>query len=321
MVVGLTARRRVTRRRLLVSAGAAGAGAAARSAASSRGSSDGRRARAASGDGASCRSTATHQAGIATPPQDRLLFAVVRPDHRATARTSRDLLRTWTDAGRADDAGPAGRAPDTTTRAPPARHRRGGRAARAARLTVTFGFGPSLFEPPAGPLRPRDKRAARAAPICRRCPGDELDPRVAAATSACRPAPTIPQVAFHAVRNLARARPRRRRHALVAARLRPHLVDEHARRPRRATCMGFKDGTNNIHARGRRERAGEARLGRRRRRPGLAARRQLPGRPAHPHADRGLGPRVARRPGADDRPRARSRARRSAASASTTRST
>ena len=44
----------------------------------------------------------------------------------------------------------------------------------------------------------------------------------------------------------------------------------------------------------------------------MDARRHLPGRAPDPDADRGLGPRDARRPGADDRPHARTAARRSA---------
>ena len=83
--------------------------------------------------------------------------------------------------------------------------------------------------------------------------------------------------------------------------------------------MGMKDGTANIQRRGHRRRwtasSGSAA------RPGLDARRQLPGHPPDPDAARGLGPLLARRPGADDRPRTSTAARRSAAARSSTRST
>ena len=100
-------------------------------------------------------STATHQAGIVTPAQDRLHFAAfdVTTDVRDELV---ELLRHWTDDRRADDArawppGPFGPAsgpydapPDDTGEAvglPP------------AGLTITFGFGPSLFVGPADGTR------------------------------------------------------------------------------------------------------------------------------------------------------------------------
>ena len=63
--------------------------------------------------------------------------------------------------------------------------------------------------------------------------------------------------------------------------------------------MGFKDGTNNL-------KVGSAGFDEHvwvdgDRRPGVDARRQLPGGPPHPHPHRGVGPLVAGRPGAHDR--------------------
>ena len=90
-------------------------------------------------------------------------------------------------------AGPAGRAaaPPLPYDAPAGRHRRGARPA-AGRLTLTFGFGPSLFRDADG--KDRFGLADRQPAALRRpaaLPGRQ--PRAAAAataTSACRPAPT-----------------------------------------------------------------------------------------------------------------------------------
>ena len=56
-----------------------------------------------------------------------------------------------------------------------------------------------------------------------------------------------PQVAVHAIRNLARVALRHRCGALLAAGLRPHVVD-HPRPGHPRNLFGFKDGTNNIKA-------------------------------------------------------------------------
>ena len=127
-----------------------------------------------------------------------------------------------------------------------------------------------------------------------------------------------PQVAFHAIRNLARIG-----RGTVVMRWsqlgfgRTASTSRSQETPR--NLMGFKDGTANIKAEDGEAMdrfvwvGGEG--------PGLDARRQLPGHPPHPHAARDLGPLGARRPGADDRPRQVQAARRSAGARSSTRST
>ena len=82
-------------------AGSLGAGAGGRRA--PRGGAR-RRARCGDDGGAAARRRRSpfygaHQAGIATPAQDRLLFAAFDLIDRRAATSSRDLLRTWTDAG------------------------------------------------------------------------------------------------------------------------------------------------------------------------------------------------------------------------------
>ena len=164
-------------------------------------------------------------------------------------------------------------------------------------LTVSFGFGPGLFErrglglggeaaggaaadPGAARRRaqPGGKRRRHLRPgLLRRSPGRlPRDPQ---------PGPD---------------RPRHGGDALVPARLRPHR--QHHPRPGHPAQPDGLQGRHGQHQ-GRGHRGdGALRLGRRRR-AGLDARRHLHGHPPHPHAAGDLGPLLARRPGADDRPR------------------
>jgi deferrochelatase/peroxidase EfeB len=191
----------------------------------------------------------SHQAGIITPVQDRLHFVAfdLATDRRAELV---DLLRAWTDvAGRMTegrDAGPVGAVagpvdapPDDTGEAiglPP------------SQLTVTVGFGSSLFRDGDGkdrfglakqfpePLRPLPH-----------FPGDELDPDRSGGDIAIQACANDPQVAVHAVRNLARA-------AFGVASVRwSQLGFGRTSSTSRAQAtprnlMGFKDGTNNLKA-------------------------------------------------------------------------
>ena len=165
----------------------------------------------------------------------------------------------------------------------------------AANLTVTVGFGPGLFDERFGLAStvPPPSRAARAA---RRCPrpdrsGGDL------CVQACA---NDPQVAFHVIRNFARLA--RGTAVMRWSQLgfgRTSSTSTAQATPR--NLMGFKDGTRNIKA----ESAagdGSVRVGRRRDRPALDARRQLPRRAAHPDADRVVGHRLPRRPGEGVRP-------------------
>ena len=166
-----------------------------------------------------------------------------------------------------------------------------------ARLTVTFGLGPSLFDERFG-LAGQRPAPLRDLPAL---PGDELDRdaqrrRPLRAGVRRRPAGRLPRRAQPGAH-----RARRGHGALVAAGLRADLVDE-PRAGDAAQPHGLQGRHGQPQGRGRR-RAGAPRVGRGRpaRRAGVAARRHLPRRPAHPHAHRGVGPHVARRPGADDR--------------------
>jgi deferrochelatase/peroxidase EfeB len=115
-----------------------------------------------------------------------------------------------------------------------------------ARLTVTFGFGPSLFGRPGSgdrfglaAARPRELEELPA------LPGDELDPARCGGDLAVQACADDPQVAFHAVRNLARIG----RGAVVLrwSQLgfgRTSSTSRAQDTPR--NLMGFKDGTNNL---------------------------------------------------------------------------
>lgn len=185
-----------------------------------------------------------HQAGIATPAQDRLHFAsfdVVTTDRAELV----ELLRQWTQAAarmsRGFGAGPLGPTggsldapPDDTGEAiglPP------------SGLTVTIGFGPSLFDDRFGlaALRP----AALA-----ELPGfsvDFLDPKRCGGDLAVQACAHDPQVAVHAVRNLVRLGMgvvRVRWSQLGFGRTSSTTRDQATPR----NMFGFKDGTNNIKA-------------------------------------------------------------------------
>src|SRR6185436_8956816 len=69
-----------------------------------------------------------------------------------------------------------------------------------ARLTLTFGFGPSLFDGRFGAAAHRPAALRPLPPL----PGDELDPARSDGDLCVQACADDPQVAFHAVRNLAR---------------------------------------------------------------------------------------------------------------------
>ncbi len=208
-------------------------------------------------DGASAAGTRTypfagpHQVGIVTPAQDRMYSAAF--DLTTTSRAELiDLLRRWTTMSArltaglsAGPTGPVGGSYD----APPDDTGEAMDLAPAG-LTITIGFGRSLFVGPANAPTGRFGVGHRLPPglvSLPHFPGDALDPARSDGDLIVQACADDPQVAMHAVRNLTRA-------AFGAARVRwsqlgfgrTSSTSTAQATPR--NLLGFKDGTANVKA-------------------------------------------------------------------------
>ena len=181
-----------------------------------------------------------NQAGIATPVQDRLHFAAfdVKTDDRAEFV---QMLKDWTAAARrmtgghavGDGAygGLAEAPPDDTGEA---------LGLKPSRLTLTIGFGPSFFEK----FGLEDSRPEALVDLPQ-FPGDNFDKSRTGGDLCVQACADDPQVAVHAIRNLARIG-----FGKVAIRWsqlgfgKTSSTTPGAQTPR--NLMGFKDGTRNI---------------------------------------------------------------------------
>ncbi|QCX76223.1 putative deferrochelatase/peroxidase EfeN precursor [Streptomyces sp. YIM 121038] len=185
-----------------------------------------------------------HQAGIATPVQDRLHFAAfdVKTEDREEFVA---LLKEWTRAaarmtaghavGEGAFGGLAEAPPDDTGEA---------LGLRPSRLTLTLGFGPSLFEKH-GERFGLAGRRPKALVDLPKFPGDNLDRARSDGDLCVQACADDPQVAVHAIRNLARigfGRVAIRWSQLGFGKTSSTTPD--AQTPR--NLMGFKDGTRNI---------------------------------------------------------------------------
>ncbi|WP_255950875.1 iron uptake transporter deferrochelatase/peroxidase subunit [Streptomyces odontomachi] len=181
-----------------------------------------------------------HQGGIATPVQDRLHFAAFDVQTKDRAAFVQ-LLKDWTAAAARMTAGhPVGHgATGGLAEAPPDDT---GEALGLApsRLTLTIGFGPSLFTK--FDLAGQRPEALIDLP---KFPGDQLDPARSGGDLCIQACADDPQVAVHAIRNLARMG-----FGTVAIRWsqlgfgKTSSTTPGAQTPR--NLMGFKDGTRNI---------------------------------------------------------------------------
>jgi deferrochelatase/peroxidase EfeB len=235
----MTARKGISRRGLFGAAGAAVATGVAGYAAHSALASE--QSQAADNTGP-VEFHGQHQAGIVTPVQDRLHFAAF--DVTTTKRAELiSLLKEWTAAAALLTAGrdigqygavngPDEAPPEDTGEAvglPP------------ARLTLTIGFGPSLFDKRFGLAAKRPKALVDLPHFI----GDDLDPARCGGDIAVQACSDDPQVAVHAIRNLARIGFGR-----VAVRYsqlgfgRTSSTSKAQATPR--NMFGFKDGTNNL---------------------------------------------------------------------------
>ena len=190
-----------------------------------------------------------HQAGIVTPAQDRLHFAAfdITTDSRDELVA---MLREWTDAAermtKGEGAGPIGPTqgasnlpPDDTGEAiglPP------------SGLTITFGFGPGLFRTADGKdrfgLAAQQPAALKTLP---HFPGDMLEPQRSYGDLCVQACADDPQVAVHAIRNLARiafGTASVRWSQLGFGRTSTTSVTQDTPR----NLFGFKDGTANVKA-------------------------------------------------------------------------
>ncbi len=147
-----------------------------------------------------------HQAGITTPPQDRVeiaAFDVTAPDRQSLI----EMLQQWTSAASNMTAGQqavAGGAVDGPPDAPPTDT---GEALGlpASELTLTFGVGATLFRDATGKDRfgIANKRPANLIDMPA-FPKDDLDPLLCGGDLVVQACANDAQVAFHAIRNLAR---------------------------------------------------------------------------------------------------------------------
>ncbi|MEV1288683.1 iron uptake transporter deferrochelatase/peroxidase subunit [Micromonospora sp. NPDC049679] len=239
---------RLSRRQAMTLAGVGVAGAAAGAGALVRGAVD----PASAGDTHLTGAVpfyGEHQAGIVTPAQDRLHFVafdVVTKDRERLVT----MLREWTEAAArmtaGKDAGVIGAVggipeapPDDTGEAlglPP------------SGLTLTIGFGPSLFRDADG--RDRFGIAARrpaALEELPRFPRDALQAEISGGDLCVQACANDPQIAVHAIRNLARIGM-----GVVSVRWsqlgfgRTSSTSRVQATPR--NLFGFKDGTANLKA-------------------------------------------------------------------------
>lgn len=181
-----------------------------------------------------------HQAGIATAVQDRLHFAAFDVKTEDRAEFVR-MLKDWTAAARRMTAGktvgegayggPAEAPPDDTGEA---------LGLKPSRLTLTLGFGPSLFEK----FGLADRRPEALVDLPQFA-GDNLDKARSGGDLCVQACADDPQVAVHAIRSLARIG-----FGKVAVRWsqlgfgKTSSTTPEAQTPR--NLMGFKDGTRNI---------------------------------------------------------------------------
>lgn len=190
-----------------------------------------------------------HQAGIVTPAQDRLHFAAFNMAEGSTREDLISLLTDWTAAaeqltqgkpigatGAVD--GPDDLPPDDTGEA---------LGLGPSGLTLTFGFGPSLFEQNGvdrfgiASQRPDDLQALP------RFFGDALEPEYTGGDLCVQACANDPQVAVHAIRNLTRiAFGRASLHWSQLGFGRTSSTSTAQATPR--NLFGFKDGTANIKA-------------------------------------------------------------------------
>jgi deferrochelatase/peroxidase EfeB len=182
-----------------------------------------------------------HQAGIVTAAQDRLAFATFTVVDGTEPAALRALLADWSDAAARMARGQL--VGDVTDLDAPPLDTGEAVGSPVANLTVTVGYGPSLFDERFG-LAPR--RPAKLVDLPE-LPNDNLDPDYTGGDLCIQACSDDPLVAFHAVRNLARL-------GMGVVELdwmelgfgKTSTTSTTVATPR--NLLGFKDGTRNLKA-------------------------------------------------------------------------
>lgn len=194
---------------------------------------------------ATAAASGIHQVGITTPVQDHLHFA----SYDMMARTTRDdlaeLLSDWTYAATRMMQGLDVSATGAIGGSPQAPPDDTGEAVGlpASNLTITFGFGPTLFDARFGLEGQRPAGLERLPAFL----GDDLDPLRSDGDLCIQACADDPQVAVHAIRNLSRiafGRATIRWSQLGFGRTSKTTAAQATPR----NLFGFKDGTANVLA-------------------------------------------------------------------------
>jgi deferrochelatase/peroxidase EfeB len=181
-----------------------------------------------------------HPAGIETEPQRYTVFMTFDLADGATVDQLRSLLALWTAAigqmAQGRPIGPIAPAGNSSTGLDT------GEADNLApaSLTVTVGLGPGVFDTRFG-------LAAKRPPLLTKLPalpGDYLDPAQSDGDLSIQACADDPQVAYHAVRNLARMTETTAHTRWVVMGFGRASAGAHQQTPR--NLLGFKDGTRNL---------------------------------------------------------------------------
>jgi deferrochelatase/peroxidase EfeB len=181
---------------------------------------------------------AANQAGITTAQQDRMLFATF--DVTATDPAElREMLRDWTTAADAMVRGqmvpgqvdPQAPPPDTGET----------QGLLPGNLTITIGYGPSLFDDRFGLAARRPAKLAELPSM----PLEDFDPAYTGGDIAVQACADDPMVAYHAIRNLSRI-------GIGTVELRwmetgfGRTASTSTSQATPRNLLGFKDGTRNV---------------------------------------------------------------------------
>jgi deferrochelatase/peroxidase EfeB len=182
-----------------------------------------------------------HQAGIATPAQDRLAFGSLNVAAGASRADLRELLREWTGAAARMARGKL--IGEVSSRYAPPVDTGEAVGSPVSRLTITLGYGPSLFDRRFGLAGKKPAALAQLPPL----PNENLDPDYTGGDLCIQACSDDPLVAFHAVRNLARLGMGVVEHNWMELGFgRTSTTTTSQATPR--NLLGFKDGTRNIKA-------------------------------------------------------------------------